>query len=370
MIDLKNSCTQINEKIRSIPLNENYFNFHGNRPVGFEAFQQVINRELEALPEEFGQRLRQEYFGSGPLEALLNNDAITEIIIDSFDSIWIEWEGQLHPSNDTFLTLQTYDNFLQRLYLETGQEPNLIHPFIDCHWQGHRLHIVGAYSDEKKQVRLTIRKHRFTRWTLNDLREKNWATDTDFETLKSVIAKKKNFLVIGATGCGKTSVMNAMLNAIQPNERVVIIEDSQELKRPNLASSHLLTRYDPRNVLPLISLADLVRQSLRMRPDRLVIGEVRGSEAKDLLLALATGHAGSASTLHASDPSQALLRLEMLIQMGAPHWSLHAIRRLILMSIDFLIVCQKSTQGHRYLEGIYRLVSLEESGLIIERITR
>ena len=104
-----------------------------------------------------------------------------------------------------------------------------------------------------------------------------------------------------------------------------------------------------------------------MRPDRLIVGEVRGSEAKDLLLALATGHHGSASTLHASTANQALIRLEMLIQMGAPQWNLQAIRRLILMSIDLLIVCHKTSSGKRYLEGIYRLVSAEESGLIIER---
>jgi len=128
----------------------------------------------------------------------------------------------------------------------------------------------------------------------------------------------------------------------------------------------LVTREDPQGVLPPVDQMQLVRRTLRLRPDRIVMGEVRGAEAKDFLMALATGHGGSFGTLHAQDASQALLRLEMLIQMGAPQWGLQAIRRLIQLSLDYVIVAEKNKAGNRHLKGIYRLCSLEDNGFLLE----
>ncbi|MEY4617212.1 MAG: hypothetical protein RJB66_2172 [Pseudomonadota bacterium] len=366
--ELTDICCKINDKLGSITLSENYFHFRGTEPIGLEALEKVIFDQIALAPDSLQKRLKEEYFGLGPLKEILENPSVTEIIINCFDSLWIEKDGRLSEFNDSFLSLQTYKLFLQRLYLQIGLEPTLTHPFVDGQWNGHRLHIIGSYSHESKPVRIAIRKHKLSSWTLAELLKSSWASEPAIALLKTLVLTKKNFLVIGATGSGKTSVLNALMNEIPDNERVIVIEDSEELKLPNRSSSQLLTRYDQRQVLPTVSLTDLVRQSLRMRPDRLVIGEVRGGEAKDLLLALATGHEGSASTLHASDGRQALIRLEMLIQMGAPQWNLHAIRRLIQMSLEYLIICHKNTNGHRQLEGIYQIVSLEESGLIVERV--
>jgi pilus assembly protein CpaF len=129
----------------------------------------------------------------------------------------------------------------------------------------------------------------------------------------------------------------------------------------------MLTRGTGSPSLPEVTLSDLVRQSLRMRPSRLIMGEVRGPEAKDLLLALATGHSGSLGTLHASDPRQALLRLEMLVQLGAPQWSVQAVRQLIQLSVDTLVVCGNEN-GHRCLKGIYKVAALESFGFLLEDI--
>jgi pilus assembly protein CpaF len=190
----------------------------------------------------------------------------------------------------------------------------------------------------------------------------------EIEFLSQLVMNKDNLLIIGPASSGKTSVLKALLNECPKNERLIILEDSKELDPPSEASTQLLTRFDARGVLPHLSLSELVRQSLRMRPDRLVVGEVRGNEAKELLLALATGHRGSFGTLHASDPWQALIRLEMLIQMGAPQWSLSAIRKLILLSLNYIIVCTRDREGQRKLSGIYKLISVEDSGVIIERV--
>jgi pilus assembly protein CpaF len=361
-------CEEINQLLKTITVSDNFFNLDPERPKGFEAFRQIIHQHLETLTDEVRLRLNEEYFGGGPLKTLLDDESITEIIINRFDSVWIERQGQLQSCDDTFLSEQTYQNFLQRLYLEIGHEPTLTTPFVDSSWNGSRLHIIGPYSPEQSWVRMTIRKHKKTVWSLNALQDRSWGSPDEMNYLRTMIKNRKNFLVIGPTGSGKTSVLKALLNECPQQERVLILEDSKEIDPPNPASTHLLTRSDARNILTTISLTDLVKQSLRMRPDRIVVGEVRGGEAKDLLMALATGHEGSAGTLHAADAGQALIRLEMLIQMGASHWNLHAIRRLIHLSIDHLIVCSRKANGNRYLEGIYRLVSVEESGVIVERV--
>ncbi len=131
----------------------------------------------------------------------------------------------------------------------------------------------------------------------------------------------------------------------------------------------LLTREDPQKVHAPITQSDLVRRTLRLRPDRIIMGEIRGEEAKDFLMSLSTGHRGSFGTLHAQSPHQALLRLEMLIQLGAPQWSLQAIRRLIQLSLEFILITEKTSTGARKFAGLYRLSSLEDHGFLVEAVT-
>jgi pilus assembly protein CpaF len=150
-------------------------------------------------------------------------------------------------------------------------------------------------------------------------------------------------------------------------DRVVMIEDTSELHSPNSASVKLLTRRDPHGHLRDIHQSDLLKQALRMRPDRIVMGEIRGEEAKDLLMAFATGHTGCMGTLHAETARQALIRLEMLIQLGAPQWGLHAVRTLIWLSLQNIVVVKKDKAGRRVLDGIYRVTALEEFGFLLER---
>jgi pilus assembly protein CpaF len=158
------------------------------------------------------------------------------------------------------------------------------------------------------------------------------------------------------------------LQELPQNERVVVLEDTAEIVIPNDASTRLLTRHDSHGLLPTVDLTELLRQSLRMRPDRLVVGEVRSAEAKDLLLALSTGHQGSMGTLHASSASQAILRLEMLVQLGAPHWSLTTIRRLLGLSLNGIVVVGRNAQGERKLQSIYELSAVEETGVLLDPV--
>ncbi len=365
----KQKCHEIQNLITQSPLNVHFLSKDSEFTSVQNDVHLFIKKHIQNLESHYQERLREEFFGVGPLKFLLSDHQITEIIINNYDVIWIEREGRLQKSNEIFFSKQTYEGFLQRLYLELGQEPTLLEPFLDGTWRNHRLHVVGHYHSLTPEVRLTIRKHKLQPWTLADLEQRGWTTHPhEIEFLQMLVKERHNILIIGPASSGKTSVLTALLNICEENERVIIIEDSQEIFPSSKVSTSLLARFDTRKTLPSITLADLVRQSLRMRPDRLIIGEVRGEEATDLLLALSTGHQGSFGTLHASDPRQALFRLEMLIQMGAPYWSLGTIRKLILLSLNYMILCSRTQSGERKLAGIYKLISLEDSGIIIERV--
>lgn len=367
---LENVCRKINEILQNMTLNDDYFSHtHQHNQNLFEGYQRIIRNYLQEYSIETQERLHEEYFGIGPLKNLLINPDITEIIVNHYQEIWVENQGKIQLTDERFLSPHTFNQFLQRLYLDISQEPTLPHPFINASWRGCRIHLVGSYHPLATQTCFTLRKQKQKQWNLSELENYQWASPSEIQFLKQIIHQESNFLVLGPTGSGKTSVLQSMIQECSEQERIIILEDTPELIPSNGVSTHLLTRFDTRNILPAISLSDLVKQSLRMRPDRLIVGEVRGEEAKDLLLALATGHKGSAGTFHAADPHQALIRLEMLIQMGAPNWSLEAIRRLIWLSLQYLIVCNQNQKGQRMLGGIYKIVSLENSGIIIERLS-
>lgn len=312
------------------------------------------------------KRLELELFGSGPLEKLFEMKQLTEIIVNGPNSIWFEKHGQLQRWSDHFLSDLSYSNFIMRMTTECRIQANLDSPFADGFWRAHRVHLVTPPLTQKYPA-LTLRRHPENPWTLNSLLDQKWACEKNIEIIRKLISDKKSFLIIGPTGTGKTSLLNACLQEIPSDERIVTIEDTSELHLPNELSIKLISRVDPQKSLQEIDQMELVRQALRMRPDRIIMGEVRGAEAKDLLMAISTGHNGGIGTLHAESARQALFRLEMLIQLGAPQWSLHAIRHLIFFGVQYIIEVERSEKGRR-LSGISRLASVEETGICLERI--
>ncbi|MCB0413811.1 MAG: Flp pilus assembly complex ATPase component TadA, partial [Bdellovibrionales bacterium] len=203
-------------------------------------------------------------------------------------------------------------------------------------------------------------------WSLLDLQRIDWAPEEQLQWLRESYLTKKSMLIIGNTGSGKTSLLNALLRESPKNERCLIIEDTDEIQKPNNVSSKLIARIDQAG-FENIDLGELLKQSLRMRPDRIVLGEVRGSEAKNLILALSSGHTGSLTTIHAENAAQSLLRLEILIQMGAPTWSLQTIRKLILLGLDYIITLG-SNRKNRTLHSIHKIQSLENNGFTLTTI--
>ncbi len=332
-----------------------------------QAVRKLIENFLSQAHGNSVSRILDEYFGFGPLKALLDDEAVSEIMINGQKNIYFERAGRVEAFQDCFLSQLTFRNFIQRLGKLTNTQVNLDSPFVDGYFDDFRVHIVIPPATQK-EVSICIRRHPKCPWTLDLLEMNQWASFEAMNVIRKIIKERRNFLVIGPTGCGKTSVLNACLGELPSNERAILIEDTSELKTPNDISTKLLTRYDPQKLLRDFDQSELLKQALRMRPDRLVLGEIRGSEAKDLLMAFATGHSGCMGTMHAESARQSLLRLEMLIQLGASQWSLHAVRTLILLSLSAVIVVKRCHSGERRLEGIYQITSLEETGFLLEKM--
>jgi pilus assembly protein CpaF len=327
--------------------------------------KQAVARACANADKEIQKRLELEFFAAGPLGALLKTEC-TEIIVNGRDSIWYELAGKLHRHPDVFHSALSYRNFVARVCREANMVASLDCPFADGKWRNMRVHLIIPPASGDEAV-ITFRRHPANPWSFERLSDAGWASAAQLEQLTKLVKDKKNFLVIGGTGSGKTSVLNACLAQLSDTERALIIEDTSELKSPNAASTKLLSRRDPQGHLREVDQSELLKQALRMRPDRIVMGEIRGGEAKDLLMAFATGHSGCMGTLHADTARQALLRLEMLIQIGAPQWNVQAVRSLIWLSLHAIVVVGRTPNGERRLEGLYRIASLEDIGFLIEK---
>lgn len=330
-------------------------------------FRETLENCLQSESVLLRQRLLAEYFTYGPLDVLLGDEAITEILVNGPESIWFEKEGRLFRHEDLFLSDSSFSNCLHRLCEKSQCQSTVEHPAATGYFEEFRLTLVRQELT-RNHHHLSLRRHPKNPWTLARLQTAGWCSDTDVVLLRDLIQQRRNFLIVGSTGSGKTSLINALLQTLSQNERAIVIEDTPEIELPNSSCMKLITREDPQGLLKNVTQSDLLRHSLRLRPDRIVMGEIRGAEAKDLLMALATGHGGSFGTLHANDPRQALIRLEMLIQMGAPQWNLQAVRRLIHLSLDCILMVEKTTEGKRKFQGAYKICSLEENGFLIEKL--
>ncbi len=294
------------------------------------------------------------------LKPLFEDLEITEIFILGHQRISYEKKGVIYPFPTGFPSLVSFQNFVHQVSEEAQMLFNYEIPFANGHWRSFRVHV--ASPPICAQTTLTLRRIHSSARKLHSFQDGDKWTPLLHESVRS----RQNILVVGGTGSGKTTMLNSLV-AQATQDRCVFIEDTDELLPANDFSTKLLTRIDYQKQFDDILQEDLLKQSLRMRPDRLIVGEIRGKEAKDLLMALSTGHSGSMASLHAGTAAEALLRLEMLVQMGAPQWNLMAIRRLIQLTIHTIVVTKKSKE-HWGIAGLYRISSLEEFGFSIEPI--
>ena len=366
--ELKKACKKIYQKIKKDAEVDLWSFEEIKNPLNCkEELKKIIESELTSYDIDFKNRILSEFLNDGPLDKLLQDENITEVIVNSPSHIWYEKQGQLHKHTECFLSELTYNNFISRLCMEAKKEITLDTPFTDGSWRNFRLHIIAPPLTENN-THLTLRRQSKVVWSIERLEQAQFISAEQAQWLNEQIKNKKNLLIIGCTGSGKTSLINGCLQKVAKNERVLCIEDTSELVCPNEASSKLLTRTDTRKQLTNYDQNDLLRQTLRMRPDRLVLGEIRGEEAKDFLLLLSTGHRGSLSSLHASSAREALWRLEMLVQMATPQWSLNTIRRLIALSLHYIVFVEKA-DGFRKVHSAHEIKSYEENiGFVLSSI--
>ena len=338
--------------------------------IGDEPITTTLSKTAARFNQSHGQDDRlylqalREIESFGPIEELMVNDQVTEILINGPDQIYYEYQGRLIRHVEVFSSRITLKRMIGRLLMEMEKTADQRTPFVDGSLKnGFRVHI--ALPPVASDLSVCIRKHCFSRWTLQDLENFGMYDTAMHLQIKKILSERKNVLVCGATSSGKTTLLRAMINELPLDERIVIIEDTQELgsSRPGVVA--LLTRESSENLIPQISMNDLLKNSLRMRPDRLVVGEVRGIEALTLADALSTGHSGSLCTLHAGNASQALIRLEGLISRAAPNWQQSTIRQLIFESLDVVLVLEKQN-GLRKITQAVEVTGFETFGYLLE----
>lgn len=307
--------------------------------------------------------------GFGILDNILEDENITEIMINGPNNIFVEKKGKIYKLNETFETKQKLDDIIQRIVGKAGREVNQAHPIVDTRLKdGSRVNIVlPPVAIDGATV--TIRKFSKEPMTINKLIEYNSITKEIAYFLKMLVESKYNIFISGGTGSGKTTFLNALSNFIPRDERVITIEDSAELQIINIDNIvRLETRNSNSSGVGEISIRDLIKSALRMRPERIVVGEVRGGEALDMLQAMNTGHDGSLSTGHANSTKDMLSRLETMVLTGEEGLPLKAIRQQIASAIDIIIHLSRLRDKSRKTVEISEVVGIENDNIVLNKL--
>lgn len=299
-------------------------------------------------------QLQQEFTGAGPLEPLLRMPTVTDVLVNGPSSVWIDRGKGPERTDVTFASEEDVRRLAQRLAASAGRRLDESMPYVDARMDdGSRLHAVVPPIATDGTV-ISLRIPRRAAFTLDEFIASGMCDETGARWLQAIISARLAFLISGGTGTGKTTVLSTLLGLIEPSERIVIVEDSAELRPDHQHLVRLQAR--PANVegAGTITLRDLVRQALRMRPDRLVVGEVRGAEVVDLLSALNTGHEGGCGTVHANSARDVPARLEALgLVAGLDREAVHA---LTAAGLDTVLHLDRERSGRRVLSGIHVLV--------------
>lgn len=315
--------------------------------------------DLEALREN----VLNESVGLGPLERFLEDDSVTEIMVNNHAEIFVERSGRIERSRFQFSSDQTVFSVIERIITPLGRRIDEASPIVDARLKdGSRVNAVIPPL-ALKGPSLTIRKFPKHRLVFSDLVNAGSIDERMVAFLRVCVEMHKNIIVSGGTGSGKTTLLNVLSNFIPRNERIVTIEDAAELKlvQPNLVS--LESRPANLEGKGSVPIRDLVKNSLRMRPDRIVVGECRGGEALDMLQAMNTGHDGSLTTLHANTPRDALSRLEVLVLMAGMDLPVTAIREQAASAVHLIIQQTRFPCGARKVTRITEVVGVE-SGVV------
>jgi pilus assembly protein CpaF len=336
------------------------------RRVAEELCQRSSNLLNRAERERLVNEVLDETFGLGPLEPLMADPTISDILINGHNVVYVERHGRLEKADVVFTDERHLVHIVQRIVGQVGRRVDETSPMVDGRLpDGSRINaIIPPLALDGALV--SIRRFGTRPLQASDLVEKGALTDEMLQFLAACVQARLNILVSGGTGSGKTTLLNALSAFIPNDERVITIEDAAELRLQQPHVGRLETR--PSNVegTGQVTTRDLVRNALRMRPDRIVIGECRGPEALDMLQAMNTGHEGSLTTVHANDTRDALARLEMMVGMCGFDLPIWVIRRQIAAAVHIVIQTSRLTGGARKVVKISEVTGIESDNLMTQ----
>ena len=327
---------------------------------------EIINELAPKFPPEVDQDklaidVLNEAVGLGPLEELLANDTVTEIMVNKFDEIFIEQSGKLTLSDITFSSDDAVMTSIERIVSPLGRRIDESSPLVDARLKdGSRVNAIIPPLALRGPC-LTIRKFSKKKLQADDLVNFGALNENMVGFLETAVKNHMNILISGGTGSGKTTLLNVLSNFIPSTERIITVEDAAELQlnQPHLVSLEARpANLEGKGAIPI---RDLVKNCLRMRPDRIVVGECRGGETLDMLQAMNTGHDGSLTTAHANSPRDMIARLEVMVMMSGLDLPVTAIREMVASAIDMIVQISRYSDGSRRLTNITEITGVEKS---------
>jgi pilus assembly protein CpaF len=339
--------------------------------------RQVVSDELAretGMPLSSDDRRRlvgeitSDILGYGPLEPFLRDHTVTEVMVNGHDRVYVERAGRIERTDAAFADEDHLLRIIDRIVSQIGRRVDEASPMVDARLpDGSRVNaIVPPLSIDGPT--LTIRKFAHDPYTMFDLVELGTVTEQAMEFLAACVAGKLNVLISGGTGTGKTTLLNALSAFIPDEERIITIEDAAELQLQQPHVVRLESRPPNAEGAGEVVIRDLVRNALRMRPDRIIIGEVRSAETLDMLQAMNTGHEGSLTTVHANSPRDALSRLETLVLMSGLELPLHATREQISSALDVIVHLTRLIDGTRRISHITEVLRMESDVITLQDV--
>ncbi len=338
-----------------------------------KAIDAIIETMREKIPrglskEQLANDVFDEALGLGPMEPFLADPEVTEVMVNGYDAIYYEKKGRLYLSESQFLDDQQLLGIIERIVAPIGRRVDESQPMVDARLKdGSRVNVIIPPLSLKGPC-ITIRKFSKTPFKVTDLVRFGSLTPEMAEFFRLCVQLRKNILISGGTGSGKTTLLNVMSSFLPASERIVTIEDAAELR---LNQHHVVSLESrPQNIegKGAILIRDLVRNALRMRPDRIVVGECRGGEALDMLQAMNTGHDGSLTTAHANTPRDALARMETMVLMAGMDLPMRAIREQMASAIHLIIQQDRFSDGTRKISSVTEVVGMEHDVITMQEL--
>jgi len=318
--------------------------------------------------ERLSKEIADDILGYGPLERLLSDDSISEIMVNGSSEIWIERQGRLYETTVRFNDDSHLRRIINKMVAQVGRRVDESSPMVDARLpDGSRVNVIIPPLSLSGPL-VTIRKFSKKRLTLDDMVNLATISQDAVEFLTMCVRAELNILISGGTGTGKTTLLNALSAAVPESERIVTIEDAAELQ---LHQDHVLRLESrPKNIEGEgeIPIRELLRNSLRMRPDRIIVGEVRGAEALDMLQAMNTGHDGSMSTVHANSPRDALHRIETMVLMAGIDLPIRAIRQQVSSALELIVHLDRFEDGTRRVSNITEVQRMESDVITLQSL--